>query len=93
MTSAVAASLPKIAFASGAFMLSASDRLLRFTYAKAARRLVAASSVASGGVSIFSTSAPMSARNIPGSSAGGTRAISSTLIPSSTPMAISAFPW
>src|SRR5262249_17774964 len=40
----------------------------------------------SGGVSIFRTSAPMSARNMPGSSAGGTRAISRILMPSRTPI-------
>src|SRR6266508_3202939 len=49
------------------------------------------SSCASGGVSIFSTWAPMSAKNMPGSSAGGTRASSRILIPSRTPMSVSCW--
>src|SRR5262245_43225006 len=40
------------------------------------------------GVSIFRTSAPMSAMIMPGISAGGTRASSRILMPSSTPMAL-----
>src|SRR5215469_7012613 len=84
MTSTPAASFRKSACPSGAFMLRAMERLFRFTYEKAARRWVSPSS--SAGVSILRTSAPMSASIMPGISAGGTRASSSTLIPSRTPM-------
>src|SRR3989475_10116228 len=71
-------------------MLSAIERLLRLTNANAARRSQSGSSVCSSpGVSIFSTSAPMSARNMPGISAGGTRATSRTVMPSRTPIGIS----
>src|SRR5262245_37182133 len=70
-------------------MLSARDRLFRFTYEKAARRWVSPSS--SAGVSILRTSAPMSASIMPGISAGGTRASSRTLMPSRTPMPLSSW--
>src|SRR5712691_3469319 len=71
-------------------MLSAIERLLRLTNANAARRSQSGSSVCSSpGVSIFSTSAPMSARIMPGISAGGTRATSRTVMPSRTPIGIS----
>src|SRR5262245_14526763 len=90
MTSALVARRRKISRPSGAFMLSAIERLLRLTKANAARRWASGSSVCSSpGVSIFSTSAPMSARNMPGISAGGTRATSRTLMPSRTPIGIS----
>src|SRR5216684_4944522 len=71
-------------------MLSAIERLLRLTNANAARRSQSGSSVCSRpGVSIFKTSAPMSASIMPGISAGGTRAISRTVMPSRTPIGIS----
>src|SRR5262244_57634 len=86
-TSTPAASFRKSACPSGAFMLRAMERLFRFTYEKAARRWLSTSSFA--GVSILRTSAPMSASIIPGISAGGTRASSSTLMPSRTPIPFS----
>src|SRR5436309_2281781 len=64
--------------------------LLRFTKAKAARRAASASPGACGsGVSIFRTSAPMSASIIVQNSPGATRASSMILMPSSTPMVVS----
>src|SRR5215510_15035575 len=89
MTSTPAASFRKSACPSGAFMLRAMERLFRFTYEKAARRWLSASS--SAGVSILRTSAPMSASIIPGISAGGTRASSRTLMPSRTPIPFSVW--
>src|SRR5215475_9805140 len=89
MTSAVAASLRKTAWPSGAFMFSVIERLLRLTKAWIVRRMLSSSLTRSGsGVSIFRTSAPMSAMIMPGISAGGTRASSRTLMPSSTFMAL-----
>src|SRR5258706_45263 len=87
MMSALAASLRKIAWPSGAFMFRVIERLLRFTNVWIVRRTH--SSLVSrpvSGVSILRTSAPMSASSIPGSSAGATRASSRILIPSSTPI-------
>ena len=89
ITSADFASRRKISCPSGAFMLSAIERLLRLTKAWMVRRTHCASWAWLGsGVSIFSTSAPMSASIMPGISAGGTRASSRILIPSSTPMTL-----
>src|SRR5437763_6189914 len=86
ITSADVASRRKISCPSGAFMLSAIERLLRLTNAWMVRRTHCASWAWLGsGVSIFSTSAPMSASIMPGISAGGTRASSRILIPSRTP--------
>src|SRR5262245_39014905 len=68
-------------------MLRVIERLLRLTKLWIVRRTH--SSLASrsfSGVSILSTSAPMSASIIAGSSAGATRASSRILIPSSTPI-------
>src|SRR5262249_42375464 len=66
------------------------ERLFRLTKANAARRWASGSSECSSpGVSILSTSAPMSARNMPGISAGGTRATSRTLMPSRSPIGLS----
>ena len=91
MTSAPAASLRKTAWPSGDFIFSVIERLLRLTKAWIVRRIDSSSVARSGsGVSIFSTSAPMSAMIMPGISAGGTRASSRTLMPSSTPMASSS---
>ena len=85
--SAVAASLRKIAWPSGAFMFSVIERLLRFTNVWIVLRTQASlESRPVSGVSILRTSAPMSASSIPGSSAGATRASSRILIPSSTPI-------
>src|SRR5260370_36290580 len=87
MTSAVAASFLKISWPSADFMLRAIERLLRLVKAWIVRRTQSGPLGRSGsGVSIFRTSAPMSASIIPGISAGGTRASSRILIPSSTPM-------
>src|SRR5712692_239915 len=89
MTSAVAASFLKISWPSADFMLRAIERLLRLVKAWIVRRTQSGPLGRSGsGVSIFRTSAPMSASSIPGNSAGGTRASSRILIPSSTPMRI-----
>src|SRR5256886_12926946 len=46
--------------------------------------------ISGSGVSIFRPPAPMPASSIPGTSAGGTRASSRILIPSSTPMRVSS---
>src|ERR1043166_2953571 len=71
-------------------MLRAIERLLRLTKAWIVWRTQRPSCLRSvSGGAIFRTSAPMSAMIIPGISAGGTRASSSTLIPSSTPMGLS----
>src|ERR671934_400485 len=89
MTSAVAASLRKIAWPSAAFMLSVIERLLRLVKAWIVRRTHSSPAGRSGsGDSIFSTSAPMSASIMAGISAGGTRASSRILMPSMTPMAL-----
>src|SRR5712692_10379401 len=89
MTSAVAASFLKISWPSADFMLRAIERLLRLVKAWIVRRTQSGPLGRSGsGVSIFRTSAPMSASIMPGISAGGTRASSRILIPSSTPMAL-----
>src|SRR5262245_11917363 len=89
MTSAVAASLRNTAWPSGAFMFRVIERLLRLTKAWIVRRMLSSSLTRSGsGVSIFRTSAPMSAMIMPGISAGGTRANSRILMPSSTPMTL-----
>src|SRR5687767_15716405 len=62
-------------------------RLLRFTNVNAARRAASASPGPAGsGVSIFSTSAPMSASIIVANSPGATRASSRILMPSRAPM-------
>src|SRR3989441_6383874 len=88
-TSALAASLLKISCPSPDFMFSVIERLLRFVNVWIVRRTQSSSAGRPGsGVSIFKTSAPMSASSIPGNSAGGTRASSRILIPSSTPMRI-----
>src|SRR5437879_3456227 len=64
---------------SGVLRSRARLRLLRLTNAKAARR---ASSTGGSGVSILTTSAPMSARSIVQNSPGATRTSSRILIPS-----------
>src|SRR5437868_9741956 len=89
MTSAVVASLRKISWPSGAFMLSVIERLLRLVKLWIVRRTHSAPSGRSGsGESIFNTSAPMSASIIAGISAVGTRASSRILMPSITPIAL-----
>src|SRR5919204_3119590 len=89
MTSAVAASLRKIAWPSGAFMLRVIERLLRLVKAWIVRRTHSSPAGRSGsGESILRTSAPMSASIIAGISAGGTRANSRILMPSITPIAL-----
>src|SRR5919198_5585454 len=89
MTSAVAASLRKIACPSAAFMLSVIDRLLRLVKLWIVRRTHSSPPGRSGsGESILRTSAPMSASIIAGISAGGTRASSRILMPSITPIAL-----
>src|SRR5438067_11989892 len=89
MTSALTASLRKIAWPSGAFMLSVIERLLRLVKAWIVRRTHSSPVGRSGsGESILSTSAPMSASIMAGISAGGTRASSRILIPSITPIAL-----
>src|SRR5438067_7008642 len=89
MTSALTASLRKIAWPSGAFMLSVIERLLRLVKAWIVRRTHSSPVGRSGsGESILRTSAPMSASIIAGISAGGTRASSRILIPSRTPIGL-----
>src|SRR5437773_86323 len=89
MTSAVVASVRKIAWPSGAFMSSVIERLLRLVKAWMVRRTHSSPAGRSGsGESILRTSAPMSASIMAGISAGGTRASSRILIPSRTPIAL-----
>src|SRR5438309_439518 len=79
MTSADAARRWRSARPSAVLRSRAMLRLLRLTNAKAARR---ASSTGGSGVSILTTSAPMSARSIVQNSPGATRTSSRILIPS-----------
>src|SRR2546426_12575225 len=89
MTSAVVASVRKIAWPSGAFMSSVIERLLRLVKAWMVRRTHSSPAGRSGsGESILRTSAPMSASIMAGISAGGTRASSRILIPSRTPIVL-----
>src|SRR5437879_7923411 len=78
-TSADAARRWRSARPSAVLRSTARLRLLRLTNAKAARR---ASSTGGSGVSILTTSAPMSARSIVQNSPGATRTSSRILIPS-----------
>ena len=90
-TSASAASRWRICWPAGCFRLIAMLCLLRLTNWKAARRASCEASPASaadasaGGVSIFNTSAPMSANIIVQKAPGATRISSRTFIPSSGP--------
>src|SRR2546426_2727579 len=89
MTSAVVASVRKIAWPSGAFMSSVIERLVRLGKAWMGRRPPSSPAGRSGsGESILRTSAPISASIMAGISAGGTRASSRILIPSRTPIAL-----
>src|SRR5438093_1320904 len=89
MTSAVVASVRKIAWPSGAFISSVIERLLRLVKAWMVRRTHSSPVGRSGsGESILRTSAPISASIMAGISAGGTRASSRILIPSRTPIAL-----